>query len=403
MVDCLYHKNICLCCIDRERDGDLKTAVLGYGTVGGGVYDFLQTTEGLAPGGVLVRPGKVRESFMTDSLDALLADPQLEAVAEAIGGVEPACTYAKKVLASGRHFVTANKALVACRGIELAALAREKGAAFLFSAACGGGVPFLSNLRAARKSDTILSVSGILNGTTNYMLDAMQRSNRDYAGALAEAQRLGYAESDPSADVSGLDALRKIALACALAFSRLPGEDGECEGIESLRSDDVRDFASRGLVCRLLASGGCVSERVYAYVEPVLFPASSLEGAVLENGNLARYVGKNSGSIVLQGQGAGRGPTASAVLRDLTAIQSGAREMLPADCVRVRADNALPRHPYYVRLPLSSAAALPWRETAQKDGIVRGITENLSVAEMHAFAKSLRKDGGEVFFAALGE
>lgn len=381
----------------------MKTAILGYGTVGGGVYEILKTAKGLTPGGVLVRPGKVREAFMTDSLDALLADPETDAVAEAIGGTKPAFSYAKAVLASGRHFVTANKALVAAHGIELAALAREKHVAFLFTAACGGGVPFLSNLSAARKGDTILSVSGILNGTTNYMLDAMQRFGKDYGEALQDAQRLGYAEADPTADVSGLDALRKIALACAVAFSRLPGEDSEHEGIENLRAADVKDFASRGLVCRLLARGGMAGESVYACVEPVLFPLSAMEGAVLQNYNLARYVGQYSGSIVLNGQGAGRFPTASAVVRDLASVAGGTREMLPADCVRVTADNAKLRHPYYVRLAKGSADKLPWRECSSEGGIVRGITEELSVAEMHALAKSLRKDGGEVFFAAMGE
>ena len=151
----------------------MKVAVLGYGTVGVGVYRMLQSIPGLGAGPVLVRPGKEKESFQTSDLGAILADPSVEAVAEVMGGIEPAFTYACAALKAGKHFVTSNKALVAAKGVELNRLAREKGAAFLFSAACGGGVPFLHNLALARESDVILSLGGILNGTTNYMLDAM--------------------------------------------------------------------------------------------------------------------------------------------------------------------------------------------------------------------------------------
>ena len=141
----------------------MKVAVLGYGTVGKGVYEMLHTAGGLEPGPVLVRKGKACEPFMTTDIGAVLSDPEVGAVVEAMGGVEPAYSYAKEVLSSGRHFVTSNKVLVAAKGMELAELARSAGAAFLFSAACGGGVPLLHNLSVAAGSDRILSVSGILN------------------------------------------------------------------------------------------------------------------------------------------------------------------------------------------------------------------------------------------------
>ena len=224
--------------------------------------------------------------------------------------------------------------------MELNRLAREKGVAFLFSAACGGGVPFLHNLALARESDSILSLGGILNGTTNYMLDAMQRLGLDYADVLADAQRLGYAEADPTADVSGLDALRKIMLACAVAYDKLPTEGFSLEGIESVTAADVAHFQSRGYTCRLLASGGgCRGRSVYAYVEPVLLRAGAPECSVLQNYNMARYEGRNAGRIVLMGQGAGRYPTASAVLRDLSGILRGERDMF-AELRRGRADNS---------------------------------------------------------------
>ena len=181
----------------------MKVAVLGYGTVGVGVYEMLQAAKGLEAGPVLVRPGKENEAFKVSSIEKITEDPSVDAVAEVMGGVEPAFTYAMAAIRAGKHFVTSNKALVAAKGVELNRAAREAGVSFLFSAACGGGVPILHNLARAVQTDEILSVGGILNGTTNFMLDQMQSTGKDYADALKEAQELGYAEADPTADVTG--------------------------------------------------------------------------------------------------------------------------------------------------------------------------------------------------------
>ena len=378
----------------------MKVAVLGFGTVGVGVYEMLKTAPGLEAGPVLVRPGKEDADFKVSSMEAILADPSVGAVAEVMGGIEPANTYVSMALEAGRHVVTSNKALVAAHGIELAKLARENSVSFLFSAACGGGVPFLHNLAIAAQSDKILSLGGILNGTTNFMLDAMQSEGKDYGDVLRQAQALGYAEADPTADVSGLDALRKIMLACAVAYDKLP-VDGFClEGIESITASDVAHFQSRGLTCRLVTSGGEAGESVYAYVEPVLFPASAPECSVLKNFNMAKYLGENAGAIVLMGQGAGRFPTASAVVRDLCGL--GTLEMLRPACRKVTADNSACVHAYYVRTDAKNASRFSFAESARADSAVRGVTEPMSVPAMHALAQQIRKEGGGVFFAAMG-
>ncbi len=380
----------------------MKVAVLGYGTVGVGVYEMLAAARGLEQGPVLVRPGKVDAPFKRGSIEEIVSDPEVGAVAEVMGGVEPAYTYACAALKAGKHFVTSNKALVAAKGVELNRLAREKGVAFLFSAACGGGVPFLHNLALARESDTILSLGGILNGTTNYMLDAMQRLGLDYADALADAQRLGYAEADPTADVSGLDALRKVMLADAVAYDLLPVEGLLNEGIESITAADVRHFRPRGYTCRLLVAGGkSESGAVSAYVEPVLVRAGAPECSVLQNYNMARYEGRNAGPIVLMGQGAGRWPTASAVLRDLSGILRGERYMFSESCAAGSADNGASAHPYYVRLPAALAGSFPAESVELEGEVARLTTAPLSVSEMHAKAKALRAQGAELFFAAL--
>ena len=379
----------------------MKVAVLGYGTVGLGVHEMLKKAKGLEAGPVLVRPGKDDAPFKVTSMETITGDESVGAVAEVMGGVEPAYSYAAAALRAGKHFVTSNKALVAAKGPELAELARENGVAFLFSAACGGGVPILHNLSIARETDEILSLGGILNGTTNYMLDAMQRLGLDYGEALADAQRLGYAEADPSADVSGLDALRKIMLACAVSYDQLPTEGLLNEGIEAITAADVRHFQSRGYTCRLLARGGCMDGRVYAYVEPVLLRDGAPECAVLENYNLARYEGRCAGPMVFIGQGAGRWPTASAVLRDLSGVLCGKDHMLTDACRRVAADNSQVRHGYYVRLPESLADRLDSESCETEEGLARMITKPLSVEEMHRKAQVLRQSGAAVFFAAI--
>ncbi|MBR5536740.1 MAG: homoserine dehydrogenase [Clostridia bacterium] len=381
----------------------MKVAILGFGTVGQGVYEMLQKARDLEPGPVLVRPGKADADYKVTDISAITGAPSVGAVVEVLGGIEPARTWVEQALQAGKHVVTANKALVAQCGPELAAVAREKGVALLFSAACGGGVPFLHNLALSTRSDDILSVGGILNGTTNYMLDAMQSRGADYAEVLKDAQQLGYAEADPTADVSGLDALRKIMLACAVAFEKLPCEGLYNEGIESLTADDVRHFRGMGYTCRLVAKGGPVGDTVFAFVEPTLVPASAAECAVKDNYNLARYEAKCAGDIVLIGQGAGRYPTASAVLRDLSDVIAGQRVMMPQACVRVTADCSGCGHPYYVRLPEAFAGKLPCDKVAVDNGIARVITKALTVKEMHDTAAALRTRGAQVFFAGIEE
>ena len=382
----------------------MKVAVLGFGTVGYGVYEMLKNAQGLSAGPVLVRPGKADEAFKVDSIEAIASDDSVDAVAEVMGGVEPAFSYACAVISAGKHFVTSNKALVAAKGPELAALAKEKGVAFLFSAACGGGVPFLHNMSLAAQSDTIELVGGILNGTTNYMLDAMQRRGLTYAEALADAQRLGYAEADPTADVTGLDALRKIMLACAVAFGKMPVKGLNNEGIDSFTAEDAEYLHSKGLTCRLVVSGvPGEADALSAFVEPVLFERTAPECSVLDNFNMARYHGKCSGDIVLMGQGAGRWPTASAVLRDLSDIISGRRTMMNPDVQCVCADNSAVRRKYCVRIPAGAQLSLPVEKEEIFGDNKYVTTADVPVSAMHAEADKIRKGGAKVFFAAIGQ
>ncbi len=379
----------------------MKVAVLGFGTVGKGVYDMLRTCPLFEAGPVLVRPGKEDEAFKVSSLEAILEDKSVDAIAEVMGGIEPAFAYCAAALKAGKHVVTSNKALVAAKGIELNKLAVENGVGFLFSAACGGAVPFLHNLELAGESDEIISLGGILNGTTNFMLDKMQSEGKDYGEVLKEAQSLGYAEADPTADVTGLDALRKIMLGCAVAYDMLPVDGLLNEGIDSLKASDVAHFQSKGLTCRLLANGGIADGKLYAYVQPALLKSDAPECAVKQNFNMAKYIGKNSGRIVLMGQGAGRYPTASAVIRDLECLRFGQRVMMRGECREVSADNSGCVCAYYVRLPKQFAAVLDFESVEDGGDVIRAITKPISVKAMHEAVNKMRGEGADVFFAEI--
>ncbi len=380
----------------------MKYALLGFGTVGVGVFEMTDTLPDLHCTKVLVRTGKVKEDWQTDDIQAILADPSIEAVAEVMGGLHPAYEYLSAALKAGKHVVTANKQLVAAYGVELQQLALEQGVAFLFSPACGGGIPFLHNLALAAQTDRVTEVGGILNGTTNYMLDAMQRRGWGYDEALKNAQALGYAEAIPDADVGGMDAAAKIRLACGVAFDLLPELDGMCvEGITSFTADDVAHLQSKGLACKLIAKGGRQGSGVYAYVEPTIFAQSTAEAALPDNYNLVKYLADNACDMTYSGQGAGRYPTASAVVRDLQDILCGRKLMFPAGLQRGKADPQACSHPYYVRLPAAFAGKLPAERQEQEGDTLRIVTPPMTVGDMHALAAALRAEGAQVFFAGI--
>lgn len=380
----------------------MKVSLLGYGTVGVGVYEMLCASNSLEEGCVLVREGKDALPFMRTSIHEIVDDTSVSAVAEAMGGIEPAYSYLVSAIEAGKHIVTANKALVCEKGLALTQLAHKKGVGFLFSAACGGGVPFLSTLAIARESDKILSLNGILNGTTNFILDSMQRMGKSYAEALKEAQRLGYAEADPTADVSGLDALRKLILACAVGFNVMPVSGIEREGIENFTLADAQIIQSLGFVCRLTVNAVMTDKGLSAWVQPTLFSDKDMEAHIYSNNNLARYRGKNAGDIVLMGQGAGRYPTASAVLRDLNSLAS-APLMLKPTCQKGEAHNEKVYLPFFVRVSAPFASRFSSNERNIQGDTAWLITPTMGVSQMHKLANDIRSEGGKIFFAAMGE
>ena len=379
----------------------MKVAVLGYGTVGKGVYDLLAEAPGLEQGPVLVREGKRTEDFMVTDMEDILNDGSVDVVVEATDAEFVAASYAEKSLKAGKHFVTSNKVMVAQKGIELSELAVKEGRAFLFSAACGGAIPFLHNLCIARESDVITGISGILNGTTNFILDLMQSEGVPFMSALSQAQKLGYAESDPSADISGTDSYRKIILACAVAYGLQPDGYSDIEGIAGFTQTDSDIIASKGGAVRLIARGGLNGDgTVYAFVEPRVF-FDGIERSVGKNFNSISYTGKNSGPVTYSGQGAGRYPTASAVLRDITGIAEGAMYLLPEGCRRQKEVNSTEQS-YLVRCADSQRERFSVSEVwSEQEGKAVFITERMSVSSMHSLARDMRNSGNELFFASV--
>ncbi len=367
----------------------MEIAILGLGTVGSGVKELAERAPGLHVKKILEK--RFTGPEITDNIEDIVSDGDISLVCETMGGLHPAYEFAVRVLESGKHFVTANKLLVAEKGSELRALAEKNNVAFLYSAACGGGIPYLQSLRVAHETDEITALGGILNGTTNLILDAMQTSDQSYDEALAEAQRLGYAERDPSSDVDGLDTMRKLILACAVGFdAEVRAEDIPTAGIRGTSAADI-DYAKKThRVLRLCAFAEKNGDALSAYVEPTLLPMSAQEASIIKNLNYAWYEGFGAGHMGFSGQGAGKLPTASNLIRDIACVAAGQRSMTQPALASHATDNTAARHPYYVRIPKGAAFRSEWIDKAvAADGETLIETVPLSPADMHHVLKAI--------------
>jgi homoserine dehydrogenase len=325
--------------------------LLGLGTVGAGVASILQTPEGRHP---LIadldlvrvavrdqnrpRPIALDASLLTTSPEAVIDDPGVDVVVEVMGGIEPARTLIMRAISAGKSVVTANKSVIARHGEEIAAAAAAAGVYVLIEAAVGGGIPIIEPLKQSLGSNRIQRVSGIINGTTNYILSRMADEGADYNAVLGEAQELGYAEADPAADVEGLDAADKIAILSGLAFGGpIDRNSIPTAGISTLQSRDV-DYATQlGYGVKLLA----VAERMdpelsnptslplSVSVQPTLVPKDHPLAGVNGVNNAILVEGDPIGRVMFYGPGAGSGPTASAVVADILNI-AGIRQLNPA-------------------------------------------------------------------------
>jgi homoserine dehydrogenase len=316
-----------------------RIGVAGLGTVGAGLLNFLSDRPGFAPaGGQAVvtgvsarsrsrpRPFDISNLPWFDDPVALATSPDNDLFVELIGGSDgPAKAAVEAALKAGKPVVTANKALLAEHGAELAVLAEAQGVPLLFEAAVMGGVPAVKIVREALVGDEIKSIAGILNGTCNYILTEMDSGGRAFADVLAEAQRLGYAEADPTMDVGGFDAAHKISILAALAFGCAPNfAAAEIEGIDQIELLDIKLARDLGYRIKLIASADRSADGVLVRVHPSLValnhPLAQAGGAL----NALFIEGARTGRIFVQGPGAGAGPTAAAVAADIADVMTGA-------------------------------------------------------------------------------
>ena len=308
----------------------IKIAVLGYGTVGSGVFEVIRTNrerirknagEEIEIKYVLdLRdfPGDPVSDVLVHDFNVILQDPEIQIVAEVMGGTGAAYQFTKQALLAGKSVCTSNKALVAEHGRELMEIAREKNINYLFEASCGGGIPIIRALNASLTGDVINEMTGILNGTTNYMMYKMDVEGSDFDEVLKEAQQKGYAEADPTADVEGHDACRKIAILSTLAYSKyIDYKSIYTEGITKITPADMDYARAINRKIKLLATSKQMEEGCYAMVAPFLvndenplYGVNDVFNAVFVNGNML-------GDAMFYGSGAGKLPTASAVVGDI--------------------------------------------------------------------------------------
>jgi homoserine dehydrogenase len=315
-----------------------KIGLLGLGTVGTGTVAILQDPLGRSPllkeieiyrVGVRslekTRGVDLPTGVLTTDLDSIVSDPDIDIIVELMGGLEPARSLILKAIANKKHVVTANKAVIARYGHEIYSAANEARVYVLLEAAVGGGIPIIKPLKQSLGANRIQSIMGIVNGTTNYILTQMTTEGADFGEVLAEAQKLGYAEADPSADVDGYDAADKIAILASLGFGgRVKREDVYCEGIRQVSAVDITYADKLGFVIKLLAIAeglqGEASENLQLRVHPTLVPKdhplANINGVY--NGILVE--GDPLGQVMFYGRGAGAGPTASAVVSDILNI-----------------------------------------------------------------------------------
>ncbi len=386
----------------------IQMAIMGYGTIGSGVYHVVRTNREILAKNIGEElhvkyvldirefPGDPVEEVLVHDVNVILNDPEVSIVVETMGGVGVAYTFVKQVLEAGKSVATSNKELVAAKGAELMALAKSKQVNFLFEASVGGGIPIIRPLQTCLTGDDIEEVTGILNGTTNYILTRMDRDGSSFEAALKEAQDNGFAEKKPDADVEGWDACRKVAILTSLVLGELVDyEDIYTEGITKITTEDFAYANRLGWAIKLLGTSRKVDGKIYAMVCPALVkPEHPLYGVndvfngIMVHGNMVD-------DVMFYGRGAGSVPTASAVVDDVVEIAKNPGKVLYQGWTAKKhelSDIASSRKQFLVRVKEENAdaAAAVFAGARRIDADVEGetafLTQELSEAEYEAAA-----------------
>ena len=374
----------------------IKTAVMGYGTIGSGVAEILDKNRDVIAGQAgqevelkyVLDLREFPDSPVADKIvhdfKVIEQDEEVKIVVETMGGLNPAYPFVKACLMAGKHVVTSNKALVAAHGTELLAIARKKHVNFFFEASVGGGIPIIRPLYRCLMGERIEEITGILNGTTNFILTKMDKEGESFENALKEAQNLGYAERNPEADVEGHDTCRKIAILTAMATGKeVNYEDIYTEGITRITDIDFKYAEKMGTSVKLFGTSRIKDGRVLAYVAPVMINKTSPLYSVNDVFNGILVKGNMLGTSMFYGSGAGKLPTASAVVSDIVEIAGHMEDNIPTGW----SDEKQPVAPmgevtfsYFLRLAGKSADKLADVRAAF------GEAETIELPEMDEFA-----------------
>ena len=385
----------------QQSDRTVGIGLIGLGTVGGGVFRLVEShADDYRARGIDVRIARaccrdaaraaalgVDPATYTADWREVVSDPDVDVVIEVIGGERPAKEIALEAIAAGKHVVTANKALLGRHMDEIAGAASRAGVQLRCEAACAGGIPIVSALEHDLTGNRVLTVAGIVNGTTNYILSRMADEGLGYEEVLADAQRLGYAEADPTADVDGIDAASKIAILSSIAFAtRITTDDVYTEGIREISALDISAAAELGCAIKMLAVARRTEQGVDVRVHPAMIPAAHQLAGVSGAMNAVFVVGDAVGETMFYGAGAGAFPTASAVVGDVMALAEASRAGVPA----------LPEpEPFGRELPVRDIRDLTARYFVRLAGDAARATEALDRRGI-AVERELVLDGGAV-------
>ena len=373
----------------------MKIGLLGHGTVGSGVRKIIdgkntKEVSQLEISKILVRYEKdITDERMTVDIHDIVDDPAIDVVVECIGGDEPAFSYVKAALFNGKHVVTSNKKMLVNHLEELLELARTRGVSLKYEAACGGGIPWMSNLDRTKRIDDIESFRGIFNGTTNYILSKMSDEGSEFAVALKEAQDCGYAEFDPSDDIDGMDTAYKVVLSSCKGFGVLANvQDLDIYGIRHISAKDIAYACKHGYVCKLIGSGVKSDSGVSGTVIPTFIPKQNIFTTIPANFNAIESDSKTLGKMTYVGQGAGSFPTAHAVVQDLIDLVLH-QDIEVSSGVSICVDNKTRVSSFYVRSINLNRIEEVIEERIDVDTC---ITKRMSFVELASVVKTLEDD-----------
>ena len=329
----------------------MNIALLGFGVVNGGVYDILKNMPEYNVAKILIRnPAKLTMDCMTLDFADIENDEHIDVVVEAMGGLHPAREYILAALNAKKHVVTANKAVVAAYFEEFVAAAKENRVKFMAEATSGGGIPWIKNLQRVGRIDQVTELHGIMNGTSNFILSAMTSEGKDFDDVLKVAQELGYAETDPSADIDGDDVRNKCAISAAIAFGCPVDVNSILKaGIRHISKYDIDYLGEKGYAVKLFASAKRDGNCFDAVVEPVVLDKYSVEANVPKNYNITCLWGETIGEVKLYGQGAGGLPTGNAIVQDIIDINTDNAFEINFDKKLEKTE--LIKGRYYIRIP----------------------------------------------------